>query len=257
MPKEDEVFFSIIIPLTRASHLVKHTLYSIFSQVYSSYEIIVVAKRSDHHLVDILGESKPQVLLTRGRTDDRAELMNRGVKKARGKYVHFLFPGDTYLSPYSLLEMHQLLDRKDVDLFYFAYFKREEDVSYAVYNPFSINWLIKGKLLTKVQSCVFAKKSLVRYDFFSSNYQLVPGLDLALRIFSDPESKTFFIKKVFCDYEIRKFTPREVFQKAFETFWVIKKHFGLSKALRWFLFQDQIQIYFWLKSMLKKAFLKT
>jgi len=257
MPKEDEVFFSIVIPLTKAPHLIRHTLYSIFSQLCTSYEIIVVAKRSDHHLVDILGESRSQILLTRAKTDNKAELMNRGIKKARGKYVHFLFPGDTYLTPNSLLEMEQLLDRKDVDLLYFAYLKREEDLSYAIYHPFSLHWLLKGQLFTKLQSCVFAQKSLIRYGFFSPSYKLVPGLDLILRIFSDPNGKTLFIKKVFCDYEIKKFTPREVFHKAFETFWIVRKHFGLSKAIKWFFVQDQMRLFYYLKRMFKKAFLKT
>lgn len=257
MPKEEEVFFSIVIPLLKTPHLIRHTLSSIFAQIFSSYEIIVVAKRSDHHLVDILGESRSQIILTRGKSDDKSELLNRGVKKAKGKYVHFLFPGDTYFSPNSLLEIQQLLDRKNIDLFYFAYIKRDEDVSYAVYHPFSMHWLVKGQLFTKVQSCMFANKSLVRYGGFSLNSQLVPGLDLVLKIFSDPEAKTLFVKKVFCDYEIKKFTPREIFKDAFDTFLVVRKYFGLFKAIKWFIYQDQMRLNTWLKRSLKKAFLKT
>lgn len=256
MPQEDEVFFSVIIPLDKSPHLIRHTLRSIFSQTFSFYEIIVVAKRSDHHLLDILGDSQSQVKLIRAKTDNRAEMMNRGVKKAKGKYLHFLFPGDTYLFPNCLLEIHALLEGKDLDLFHSAYLKREEKISYAVSQNFSLYWLKKGKLPTKLQACFFLKSSLVKYGLFNQRYHTMTGLDLIMNFFMDKNARNFFIKKVFCDFELKKTSPKEMLSEIAETFWLIKTHFGLLSACRWWLFQDQVRIYHWMKRMLKKAFYK-
>lgn len=256
MPQEEEVFFSIIIPLSKTSHLIRHTLNSIFFQTFMSYEIIVVAKRSDHHLIDILGDSQSQIKLIRAKTDNIADMMNRGVNKAKGKYIHFLFPGDSYLFPNCLLEINAIIEGKDIDLFYSAYLNREEKFSYAIYKSFSLHWLNKGKLFNRLQSSFFLKKSLVKYGLFNQRYQYMPGLDLIMRFFADKDSNTMFAKKVFCDFELRKVPPKEMFSMFLETFWLIKTHFGWLSACRWWFFQDQVRLFHWTKRMLKKAFYK-
>jgi len=257
MAKEDENFFSIVVLLSKAPHLIRYTLESILSQNFTSYEVLLIAQKSTQQLIDIPEGLTEKVRLFRLRDTTNGQLMNRGVDKSKGKYIHFLESGDTYMTSNSLEEISMLLKEKPVDLFYSAYIKREENSMYAVYKPFSYRALKQGKLYTHLESCVFLKKSLISKGKIHSKLTYQPGLEIFLRFFLDDKMTHFFIKKVYCDHEIKRKSPGEVFHEVVEIFWILNKHLGIFQALKWWLFQDYFRVYQWTKRMLKKAFFRT
>lgn len=256
MSEEVSVFFSVVITVTKFPHLIRQTLKSLDDQTFKSLEIIVIASRKDRDIIDILGDQKGKVKLLRVKENGRGTMMNRGLDKAKGQYLQFLQPGDTYLTPNSLLEVHSYLEGQEVGFFYSAYFHREEKVSYAIYDSFQKIYLDKGKLYTHLEGCFFSRKELFSHGKFSTNYHFHSGLLILFRLYSDIKCKKLFVKKIFCDHELRRDSPKDVFLSSIEIFRVLLKTRGFLPAVKWWMFQDQMRLSTFLKRMLKKAFLR-
>jgi|GEM_PF-5028287 len=257
MTKDDEVFISIVVVLTKFPHLIRHTLNSIAKQTFSSYEVLVITKRSEQQLVEIPKELGDKARLFRLRDASLGKLLNRGIDKSKGKYIQFLQSGDAFLQPTGLDEIATSLKDQSVDLFYSAYIKREESVMYAKYKPFKVEGLRRGKLYTHLESCVFLRKSLISIGKFYSGLTYHPGLEILLRFFQDDKMTNIFVKKVFCDHEVKRKSPAEVFHEVAEIFWILCKRVGIFQAIRWFFLQEHFHVYQWTKRMLKKAFFRT
>ncbi|MBI5345650.1 MAG: hypothetical protein HZB76_00675 [Chlamydiae bacterium] len=246
-------FISIILIIKDFAHLAPLSLESILAQKDKDFEIIIVeGSVKKEHFFKGFTENIAQIC----HVDDPnfTALMNKGLDLARGKYVHFMFAGDVYLSNNVIGYLKKIQEKSNFDLICSSFLLRQLDKSTEVIN-FSYKEYEKGKLPTRIQSCFFLKKTLKSFNGFDKRYLTRAGFDIICRFFQKiPQENICFVPRVLTDYEYKKLPYKFRFLQAKETILVIYRNFGLLKALRWVCFHDRFSmIKIWL-SGLKKAF---
>jgi len=92
-------FFSVVIPTYNCARLLEKALASVFDQTCQDFEIIVVDNSSTDETGEILGAiNDPRLSIVRVRNHGViAYSRNRGIKKAKGKWISFLDSDDIWL----------------------------------------------------------------------------------------------------------------------------------------------------------------
>lgn len=254
---EDKPFFSIVVFVRDSPHLLSVTMDSILHQSFSSYEIILVISSNSPIVHEALEYYKDKIAKVYYESDENlANLMNKGISYSDGRFIHFLHPGDTYLSLHAL-EHISLLAQNQAAIIYCGYlFRTADNLPEAVVYPLNLDLLKHGKLPTRLQCFWFSKEVFNTVGLFNPHYHYRPGFDMVCRIFDKKECPVFFTHRVLVDYEYRKIPPSEMLRFAFETFFLILKNFGLGSAFAWWFIQDQIGFVKWLKATFKQAFYK-
>lgn len=253
----ENLTFSIVIVLSDLPFLLNSTLDSIRDQTYSSYEIIIVETGFDSFIHDLLRVDPKKIYkVFHSKNENRAQMLNEGVKLARGKYIQFLKPGDVLISRFMLSDLTELIQKNPhIDMFYSGYLIRNgESAPYAYVYPFTRKKFQTGELPAELHSCFYKRQRLVDIKGFNNKYYYRPELDLICKFFSNKKYNVQFVKKVFVDYEYRKKTLSQVVYYSLETLWVILIHFGPVKAFRWWFVQDHYRIFKWIGRGFKKAF---
>lgn len=115
------VFFSVIVPTYNRAHLIKKTIFSVISQTYPHFEIIVVDDGSTDD-TKIVVQSIPdhRVKYFWKNNEERGAARNFGVSKAKGDYVTFLDSDDLFYKNH-LIEAAKLVEDKKPNVFHLAY----------------------------------------------------------------------------------------------------------------------------------------
>ena len=94
--------FSIIIPLYDKEHTVLRTIYSVLTQTYSDFEVIVVDDCSRDKGVELLQEKikDSRIRIVRQENQGVSAARNRGVTEAKHDYIAFLDADDEWLPTY-------------------------------------------------------------------------------------------------------------------------------------------------------------
>jgi hypothetical protein len=243
---EDPIFLSIILIIPAFPQLAIWTLNSIIGQTEKNYEIVIIQKdvleRDIQHIKDNGGEKIK--IIASCPMDSKSAMMNEGVRLANGKYIHFLFPGDTYISKFSLLYFQTFLKEKDFpDLVCYSFVLRESILEPEVITrSFSLNFLEKGKIPTRLDACWFLKDMLLEVKCFDERYQQREGFDIMCRIFLKKKYRVVYSRRVLTDYEFHQKTAYGGWRYGLETLIVIYRNFGLFKMLKWILVQDHLHI---------------
>jgi hypothetical protein len=262
--KSSSVMISVVVVVTKFSYLTPITLQSVATQNFKDYEIILVHRDlSPRELQHLKGYSKKSIKVHQTETEMKilnpSKLMNEGAFLASGRYIQFLSSGESYLSPHSLEDVcEELRKRKYPDLLCFAFLSRRESASTEVVTrSFSKDFLQEGKLPSRMESCFFSQKLFEVMQGFDERYLYRLGFDLMCRIFLQKEFHVQFCHRVETDYMIKKESAHDLFNYAWETLEVLRKHFGFWKGLRWFISQkhENLLILFW--NLIKSSFLNT
>lgn len=101
---EDNVTFSVVIPVYNREHLIKNTVDSVLAQTNKDFEIIVVDDGSIDHTMDILEKYGNRIKALSQSNSGPEAARHKGISEARGKYLVFL-DSDDLLTP-SALEIY-------------------------------------------------------------------------------------------------------------------------------------------------------
>jgi glycosyltransferase involved in cell wall biosynthesis len=121
---QDSLKISIIIPCYNQSQYLKQTLYSIFCQTYSNYEILIINDGSTDS-TDLMSTSLEkqfnQIKYIKQKNQGLGATRNTGLNHATGKLIQFL-DADDYLSDNKFSAAIQtILKHEDTDIVYSAY----------------------------------------------------------------------------------------------------------------------------------------
>ncbi len=251
----EQPLVTIVVVLTDFFHLIPYTFKSILSQTFNSYEIIVIEKSPSKKDLQML---KPFVnkIKTIIHTDsnDLTAIMNKGLSLAEGRFLHFLFSGDTYISHHVMGYLNDLIkEKEELDLISCAFLKREEmEPPQSV--TFSFEYFKMGKIPMHIQSCWYCKKTLDELKGFDQRYYLQAGFDIICRIFLKKNKKVLFSNRVLTDYEFKKKPTSIMLRTAWENLFIIYRNFGIIKTIFWWFVHDHFRMLkLWLLSF-KKAF---
>lgn len=257
--REDYLYprLTLVVCTYNCAQSIGFTLENILSQKYVDLEIVVVDASSIDRTMKIVKGFHRSISRIYTVTDyNMYEMMNRGISLASGKYIHFFFPGDYYISQDSLGHMMRLaLDNDCPDLVYCGCVLRGENKEPRVLlRPICLDILSKGKQLTSIQSCWFRVDTLRRIGKFDSRYALRGGFDLLCRLCLRKNIKMATSHCVLTDYDRMGFSSSLVFRYSKETFFIIYRHFGLFSAFKWWMFHNHFYFIKWCLKKIKDIF---
>jgi glycosyltransferase involved in cell wall biosynthesis len=253
-------FFSIVIPVTdQTVYKIPFTLDSLISQVFRDYEIVIIdGQKQEHslHFFDAYKEHISRIEPALGKS--LWEMMNQGLSYARGAYLHFLKPGEFYLTRYALEILAGFIAHEGhPDLLYSGWMVRHSLSSpQMVFKKLHLEDLKGGRIPSSMEFFWLKRETLLDKEGFDCRYELQSGVDLICRIFLDRHLKKVFMKRILTDYDYKRVPPKKVVQQFWESLRIITRHFGISKALFWWLAQNPFYLIQWWLRTLKAAFLR-
>lgn len=254
MPKK-KICFSVIIPvLDKAAYLLPFTLDSIYGQLGGNYQVIIVdATKAGLNL-----GSRTDTEVYPAAYSNLFAMLNQGVLQAKGDYIHFLSPGEFYISRtvFSFVEKF-VLGYGEPDMAYAGCFMRHHYGHPSVFvKPITVQDLQRGRLSSSLQSYWFRSETLQMMGRFSEKFEIQGGLEIVCRIFCAKTLRKVFIKRILTDYEYRKPTTKWALKQFLETLFIVFFHFGFSKELFSLVGQNYLKFVRWWWKMLKSAFWK-
>ncbi len=251
-----EPFFSIVILARSALHLLPLTLDTIKSQSGTDFEVVIVS--SCKQAVAPLTPVTPGFRVFTAKDKNISQMMNEGIREAKGRYLQFLDPGDRYLSHQGLSYLRQLIqDSSEPHLVYSGFLMRGPDEPpRAVSFTFNQEILQKGLFPNHFRSSWFRRDLLEDLGGFDAMFSHRPAFDFLCRLYQKKDLKVVYSRRVLTDSEPRMTSPWEMVGYVAETCRILYRHFGLLPALRWIFVQDHLKMLKWTALLLKQAFWK-
>lgn len=230
----DHPLISIITVTYNASNVIDKTLKSLKEQRFKDFEYLVIDGASkDNTLEKIKSADIANTRIVCEPDKGLYDAMNKGLRKASGKYILFLNAGDAFHDPDSLNGYAQEA-LNDCDIIY-----GDTDIVDTQGKRISSRHLSVPKKLTK-QS--FANGMLVCHQAFMVKKELAPEYDLSYRFSADYDWCVKCIKnsnpencsnlnQVTIDYLNDGLTDHNKWKSLKERFRIMSNHYGLPLTL--------------------------
>ena len=245
-------FFSIVIPVTdKSAYLLPFTLDSILSQDSKAFEIVMIDGTKHEIKVE-------NARIFAAASSNRFAMMNQGILQAKGEYLHFLNPGEFYISNHALAFMEKFIRGHDQpDLIYSGCMVRHSfGQPTVVLNPINLDNLEGGKVPVSLRAFWFQKETLQLMGRLSEKYEIEGGLDIICRIYHSKTLRKAHLRRILTDYEYRRPSSQWVIRQFWETFVILIRYFGLNFRLMKWMWQNYLRLVRWWWKMVKKAFWK-
>jgi len=253
-----DVLFSVVILLNdQNAYLLPFTLNSVSEQTFSSHEVIIIDSRKEKVDHEVFKNTLAHLTSIQSFSDvNLYAMMNEGIKAAKGRYLHFLVPGEFYLSCHGLSLVKECLEHHHFpDLVYSGYIIRHSlSPPQTVFKQISSEDLKGGKLPMSLLAFWMKKEALLSVGLFDKKFEMQGGIDLICRFYRRNDLKKIFLKRILTDYEYRRPPPKKVLRQQWETLLILWRHFGISKALFLWVARNHVRLFLWWLKNLKAAF---
>ncbi len=253
-------FFSVVVPVTEDSvHLLCFTLDSILAQTYPSYEVIVVDAEQigcPSAVLDAYLGRVERVYSALG--GNLSGMLNQGITLCKGSYVHFLQPGEFYISRHAFEFVKRVIDDGSCpELIYTGCTIRHSLApQQQVLQQIHAEDLKCANIPQTLQAYWFQREALIALGKFKKRYKIQGGFDLICRFYSNPGFQKVQMRRVLTDYEYRLPRASWIFRQLLETFLILISHFGLSLATLGWVLQNHLRFFRWWFRSVKAAFWK-
>lgn len=208
---------SVIVPCFNASKTIRKCVESIFSQVYTNWELILVDDGSTDNTAEIcsqIAEIDSRVKFIRKKNGGVSSARNVGLKHVTGDYVLFL-DSDDYLSE----ECFCAIDNKNVDILFFGILlfsdngkvEKWSDVPNLVIEDVNDRQMfIKEYLVTDLfrSPCgKFFREDKIKNFSFNENMKLGEDTDFVIRVVNDCNSFESVSNYYYCCTDHRQVGP--------------------------------------------------
>ena len=196
----DEPLISIVVPAYNTTPTYFYELiYSIVSQAYTNWELIIVNASNNKKLKDLISNSSQidtRIRVIPFPNQGIAKNTNRGIKAAKGDYVAFV-DHDDILDTFALYEVAKVIEDQEVDLIYSDEDKISADGNF-YYDPhFKPDW--SPDLLTHVNYInhltVVKMSILKKVNALDPTKDGAQDYDLILKL-TDESNRIYHIPKV-------------------------------------------------------------
>jgi len=249
---------SVIIPTYQSAEKIGTTLESLVAQDYPDFEVIVIDAGSQDRTLEIvkgMRNTRIQVYTVTGY--QRYEMLNKGISLATGTYIGFLFPGDYYLSLFTLRWIMNLaVQQQRPPMVYCGTLLRDGKSEVKVlYRPLDIKLLRHGQQPSSLQSCWFHQAVFAQIGKFDTRYAMRGGFELLCR-FVNSGLTAHSLYRVLTDYDLRASSRHMLLQHFVETGHIVRRYFGWWAYLSWLFRQHDTRRIFnsWARSI-KIAFI--
>ena len=119
--KNENPFFSIIMPVYNAEKYVEQSIKSVLNQTFTNYELIIIDDCSKDGSYSICKEFKSNcVLVNLKENKGISYVRNFGLKKAKGKYITFL-DSDDYIEKDTLEKLNEEVKLHNSDFLIYGF----------------------------------------------------------------------------------------------------------------------------------------
>ncbi|MCP5469423.1 MAG: glycosyltransferase [Chlamydiales bacterium] len=238
-PRTEEVHLSLILPTYNCGATIDRTLDSIRRQHYPSLEVIVVDAGSTDQTHAILAEYAQ--LITRVYSvsgHNIAEMINRGTALASGDYIAVLYPGSCYLSnqTYNIFA-EAVLDYAHPDLVYCGTTSsRSMLLINSTCHELSLKEIKRGRFPVIIGGCWIRRDFFLKLGKLNPNYKMRFMFDMLCRIMKQPKKRLVHLDRSLVESDLALVAQVKGRELAFpwDTWKILKHHFGTWAALRWF-----------------------
>lgn len=183
--KEKQPLVSVIIPVRNRVEQLEAAIISVLAQKEGVGELIVIDGASTDGTVEIIRKYSDRIAYWVSEPDQGIyDAMNKGVKRARGKYVLFLGSDDTLIARLDELES-VLCDRKTV---YYGNIRTKSGKGWD--GPFS-SWRLAVRTIN--HQSMFYPISAFDKGGFSARYKIYGDWEFNIRCFGDKDLRFQYI----------------------------------------------------------------
>lgn len=254
------LLFSVIVPIMDQNvHLLPFTMDSIAEQAFDSYEVIVIDGQTKEHSLSIFDAYQAHITRIYTALDrDLSAMFNKGVDLAQGQYLHFMQPGEFYISRNAFRFLKDFIDQSpSPDLIYTGCVVRHSlTPPQQLFRQIDEEDLKGAKIPQGLHAYWFKKETVLLSGKFDTRYRIQGGFDLICRFYRNPTLRKAFMRRILTDYEYRLLKPKWIIRQLFETLLIIFRHFGLSKAALFWVAQNHLRLFRWWSKSVKGAFWK-
>lgn len=253
------MFTIVLIVTDETAHLLPFTLESIFTQDFAAFEVVVIDGQRREHSVDIFyTHTFPPTRIAEAEEHPLFAMMNQGLSMAKGEFVHFLEPGEFYISRHALSFVAEFAEAHAFpDLVYTGCIVHHSlSAPEILMKQMSVEELKEARVPSSLQSYWFRRNAINSLKGFNPFYKVQGGFDLICRFFHHPSLKRAFLKRVLTDCTYLKPKAKKIFYHFWETLLLLFTHFGFCTALFWWLAQSQLRLLVWSVKCIKGAFWK-
>lgn len=189
-------FFSIITVAFNSEKTIEDNILSVKNQSFQNYEHIIIDNNSTDLTEKIVNTNKHDKLYyLREKDFGIYDAMNKGIKLAKGKWIHILNSDDYYYSKNCLQIASESLIQGQLNYFKLAFVKKNKSLISIYswkYNQFNMN--IRASI--PHPTMIISKKQYNKIGLFNIKYKIASDHDLTLRmckIFKPVEHKSILV----------------------------------------------------------------
>lgn len=227
----DELLLSIVVLDVKDHYLIPITLESIFNQTEKRFEVLVLTQSISPQELNRLKRYVNKLSIDEIDPEVKTSMIkNIAFKKVKGKYVHFLFPGEYYLSKFSLSYAFENMEKERFpDIVSFTHLLRDLLSPPKIFYPsFSESFLATKYYPLITRNIFFLRKTVEEMGGFDTRYSGLQGFDLITKIFLKDKYKFLSLKRVIVDYELQKDDPQKVLRYISDLIFIIYRNYGLK-----------------------------
>jgi glycosyltransferase involved in cell wall biosynthesis len=178
-------FFSIITASFNSGKTICITLQSICRQSFSDLEHIVIDGLSKDNTIDVLKSYASRYPLDWVSEPDHgiADALNKGIRRAKGRYLLVLQADDYFLNETSLECVRRLIQKTQYDIFSFPVERERPDGSIFLYRPIRIPGWFHFKHTIPHQGAFVHRRVFDRIGEFRSVFSIAMDYDFFYRAF--------------------------------------------------------------------------
>jgi glycosyltransferase involved in cell wall biosynthesis len=176
-------FFTIITASLNKGTSIQRTLESIKNQTFKDLEHIVVDGGSTDNSLEIIEAFAGTYNLTYiSETDNGiADALNKGLKKAKGKYVLIIQADDCLIDFHILDNVYPLLKDENVDIYSFPIIMNHPEKGKIKLNPIQLKWWNRFKFIFLHQGTFIHKRVYENTGKFNTDYSIAMDYDFFYR----------------------------------------------------------------------------
>jgi len=181
--KTDHPFFSIITASLNCVDTIRETIDSIAEQTFQQIEHIIIDGGSTDGTLDIIREAarRHQIYHLSERDGGIADALNKGLHKAKGKYILILQADDRLIDHEICEKVYPVVANQTYDVASFPVIKIDKSGEFSLFNPIKISWWYHFKTVFPHSGAFVHKRLFERIGDFKKEFSIALDYDFFYR----------------------------------------------------------------------------
>lgn len=172
---------SIVTVVYNGKHFIEKTINSVLSQTYPYIEYIIIDGGSTDGTVDIIKKHEHKISYWSSEPDKGVyDAMNKGIKKATGRWINFMNAGDYFFSPETL--QHFFCTDINIDAYDAVYGDAEFRIKKIAYISPSGDKVDSNGFMPFSHQAVFVKTDIAKATLFDLRYRITADTAFFLQL---------------------------------------------------------------------------